>query len=43
MRKIDLFDRWHGNTDEPTDRHIYGSGIIVMEPLQESQTVIYLE
>jgi predicted double-glycine peptidase len=30
MRKIDLIDRWHGNTDEPVDRHIYGSGIIVM-------------
>jgi hypothetical protein len=42
MRKTDLFDRWHGNTDEPTDRRIYRCGIIVNEPLVESENVIYL-
>jgi hypothetical protein len=42
MRKADLFDRWHGNTDEPTDRRIYGSGIIVNEQLVDSENVIYL-
>lgn len=30
MRKQDLFDRWHGNTNEPFDRHVFGSGIIVL-------------
>jgi uncharacterized protein YvpB len=29
MSKGELSDRWHGNTDEPIDRRIYGSGIIV--------------
>lgn len=40
MLKTDLAKRWHGKTDEPVDRHIYGSAIIILEDILETPTII---
>lgn len=41
--KIELMNRWHGNSDQPTDRHVYNCGIIVQLPLPATPPVIHMD
>ena len=43
MRKNELMGRWHGNTNYPKPRLVYGCGIIVLQDKEENKPVIHLD